>query len=68
MTSDRTCFCVLFFLLMCNLKTMKHIIFADKMKILLLFMTIALLTGCTQTQGILLRNRTNERVKLYCYY
>lgn len=53
---------------MCNLKTMKHIIFADKMKILLFFMTIALLTGCTQTQGILLRNRTNERVKLYCYY
>lgn len=53
---------------MCNLKTMKHIIFADKMRILLFFMTIALLTGCTQTQGILLRNRTNERVKLYCYY
>lgn len=38
------------------------------MKILLSFMIIALLTGCTQTQGILLRNRTNERVKLYCYY
>lgn len=53
---------------MCNLKTMKHIIFADNMKILLFFMTFALLTGCTQTQGILLRNRTNERVKLYCYY
>lgn len=47
---------------------MKHIIFADNMKMLLFFMTFALLTGCTQTQGILLRNRTNERVKLYCYY
>lgn len=38
------------------------------MKMLLFFVTFALLTGCTQTQGILLRNRTNERVKLYCYY
>lgn len=38
------------------------------MKILLFLTTIILLTGCIQIQGISLHNKTNERVKLYCYY
>lgn len=38
------------------------------MKKLFLLITVVLLTGCIQIQGIMLSNKTNERIKLYCYY